>query len=215
MNKTEPAGTGPAGRGRGWHHQSGKSQAAGQCCGGQGHGHGHGHGHGGGGHGHGGDCCGAGRSGKDAHTVCCEQKEADSTKPLDNDRKPLKIGVTSQNFRTITAHGGKTRRFMIFEVSPDGQIAETARHDLPKEMCIHEHPRDAAHPIDGLDILITGSCGDGFMRKLADRSIKAVVTGETDPAAAITALVSGRALAPAVPHTGEEEDCECERPGGQ
>ncbi|MEW8693532.1 MAG: nitrogen fixation protein, partial [Candidatus Thiodiazotropha endolucinida] len=27
----------------------------------------------------------------------------------------MKIAVTSQNFRTITQHAGKTRRFLIYE----------------------------------------------------------------------------------------------------
>ena len=28
----------------------------------------------------------------------------------------MRIGVTSQNFRTITGHAGKTRRFLIYDV---------------------------------------------------------------------------------------------------
>ena len=43
----------------------------------------------------------------------------------------MRIGVTSQNFRTITAHAGRARRFMIFEDFPDGQIQETGKLDLP------------------------------------------------------------------------------------
>jgi len=33
----------------------------------------------------------------------------------------MRIGVTSQNFRTITGHAGKTRRFLVFE-SPEERI---------------------------------------------------------------------------------------------
>ena len=69
------------------------------------------------------------------------------------------------------------------------------------EMSIHEYPRDAAHPIDGLDVLITGSCGDGFSRKLAARGIRVVVTSETDPMTAVTAVLSGAALPPAAMKT--------------
>ena len=39
----------------------------------------------------------------------------------------MKIGITSQNFRTITGHAGKTRRFLVFEPRADGQIGETGR----------------------------------------------------------------------------------------
>jgi predicted Fe-Mo cluster-binding NifX family protein len=113
----------------------------------------------------------------------------------------MRIGVTSQNFRTVTAHAGRARRFMIYEDFPDGQIQRTGMLDLPIEMSIHEYSRDAAHPIDGLDVLITGSCGDGLVRKLAARGIRVVVTSETDPVTAVGAVLSGTALPP-----GEQEE---------
>ena len=122
----------------------------------------------------------------------------------------MKIGVTSQNFRTITGHAGRARRFMIFEVSPDGQIAEAGQHDLPKDMSMHEFPRNAAHPIDGLDVLITGSCGDGFQRKLSERGIKVIVTGETDPMTAMKTLLSGAAPVPPAADNDDHDECGCD-----
>lgn len=127
----------------------------------------------------------------------------------------MKIGVTSQNFRTLTGHAGRARRFMIFEVSSDGHVSLAEKHDLPKELCLHEHPHDAAHPIDDLDVLITGSCRDGFLRKLAARGISVVVTGETDPTTAIAALLSGGKPAPAVADHANCDRCKCERAGEQ
>jgi predicted Fe-Mo cluster-binding NifX family protein len=127
----------------------------------------------------------------------------------------MRIGVTSQNFRTITAHAGRARRFVIFEDFPNGQIQETGKLDLPMEMSIHEYPRNAAHPIDGLDVLITASCGDGFARKLGERGIRVIVTSETDPIAAVKAVLSGAPLPPAAAE--EEEDrggCGCNCSGG-
>jgi predicted Fe-Mo cluster-binding NifX family protein len=115
----------------------------------------------------------------------------------------MKIGVTSQNFRTVTAHAGKARRFMIFE-STGGQAVEIARLDLPKEMSMHEHPGGAAHPIDGIDILISGSAGEGFIRKAAERGVKVILTSETDPLTAVSAVLSGAPLPPPAPE--EEED---------
>ncbi len=127
----------------------------------------------------------------------------------------MRIGVTSQNYRTITAHAGRARRFVIFEDSPDGQIQETGKLDLPMEMSIHEYPRHSAHPIDGLDVLITASCGDGFMRKLGERGIRVVVTSETDPIAAVKAVLSGAPLPPAAPEEEDDHDgCGCNCAGG-
>jgi hypothetical protein len=58
-----------------------------------------------------------------------------------------------------------------------------------------------------------GSCGDGFLRKLAARGISVVVTGETDSTTAIAALLSGGKLAPAVADHDDHEGCECQCAG--
>ena len=198
MNKAETTGAGPVGPGRGRRWQGGRSAGQPQCgCGG---------GRGRGRHTAGGKSFAEGQA-----AACCGETEEAGAKPVQAGKKIMKIGVTSQNFRTITAHGGKARRFIIFEVSPSGQISETERLDLPKEMSIHEHPCNAAHPIDGLDVLITGSCGDGFLRKLADRGIKVIVTQATDPAEAVAALVSGQTLQPALPESHDDGECGCEQ----
>ena len=49
----------------------------------------------------------------------------------------MKIGITSQNFRTITGHAGKTRRFLIYADDGSGKAVEIDRLDLPKEMSMH------------------------------------------------------------------------------
>jgi predicted Fe-Mo cluster-binding NifX family protein len=129
----------------------------------------------------------------------------------------MRIGVTSQNFRTITAHAGRTRRFMIYVNRPDGGIIQENMLDLPVEMSMHEFPRQAAHPIDGLDVLITGSCGDGFKRKLAERGISVIVTSETDPLIAVEAVLTGAVLPPAAAEEEEDghEGCGCNCGGGR
>lgn len=103
----------------------------------------------------------------------------------------MKIAVTSQNFRTITQHAGKTRRFLIYEAGPGQEPVETARLDLPSGQTFHDLPDRAPHPIDGVDVLICGSAGNRFLARMAERSIKAVVTSETDPVAAVKAYCAG------------------------
>jgi predicted Fe-Mo cluster-binding NifX family protein len=112
----------------------------------------------------------------------------------------MKIGVTSQNFRTITGHAGKTRKFLVFSDDAQGQLKETQRLSLPKEMAMHEF-RGTEHPVDALDILITASCGDGFLRKMSSRGVEVIVTSETDPVVAVTNLMAGLSLPPGLPHT--------------
>ncbi len=109
----------------------------------------------------------------------------------------MKIAVTSQNFRTITPHAGKTRRFLVYEINTDGAPSEIGRIDLDKNMTIHEFgAREDAHPLDQMDVLITASAGAGFVQRLHSRGIQVVVTGETDPIQAIADLRNNRVRSP-------------------
>ena len=111
----------------------------------------------------------------------------------------MKIGITSQNFRTITGHAGKTRRFLIYTPDGQGTPLETGRLDLPKELSMHEF-RGAEHPLDDLDVLITGSCGEGFVKRMATKGVRVIATSETDPARAASMVLRGDNLPPAAPH---------------
>ena len=111
----------------------------------------------------------------------------------------MRIGITSQNFRTITGHAGKTRRFLIFEAAEGADPREVERLDLPKEMSLHEYHGDE-HPVYGLDAVITASCGAGFVRRLSGHGVRVFATSESDPATAAAAVAAGRPLPPAETH---------------
>lgn len=111
----------------------------------------------------------------------------------------MNIAVTSQNFRTITGHAGKTRRFLVYSSLADGAWIETDRIDLPKDMSMHEF-KGGPHPVDAFDVLITESCGDGFIRKMSSRGVTVLTTSETDPETAVKTYAAGQALPPAKPH---------------
>jgi predicted Fe-Mo cluster-binding NifX family protein len=110
----------------------------------------------------------------------------------------MKIAVTSQNFRTVTPHAGKARRFLLYELNPDGEVAEAGRLDLDRVMTIQESG-DAEHPLDSVEILITGSAGAGFVQRFNLRGIRVVLTGERDPIQAINDLLNNR-IKPPNPH---------------
>ncbi|MGP9812467.1 NifB/NifX family molybdenum-iron cluster-binding protein [Rhodopseudomonas sp. NSM] len=129
------------------------------------------------------------------------------------------IAVASQNFRTVTGHAGKSRRFMVFDAAPGRTPQEVERLDLPKEMSIHEFSEQGAHPLDAVDVVIAGSAGAGFISRMAARNVIAITTAETDPVVAVQTYLAGT-LAPAAPHDhdGEEEeggcDCHCGQAAG-
>ena len=108
----------------------------------------------------------------------------------------MRIAVTSQNFRTVTGHAGRARRFLVFEADGRTEPIEVERFDLDVDMTIHGYPHDRAHPLDTVGILITGGAGEGFVRHLAGRGVLVVATPESDPRAAISAYFAGRVLSP-------------------
>jgi len=111
----------------------------------------------------------------------------------------MRIGVTSQNFRTITGHAGKTRRFLVFEASAGAEPQEVARLDLPVEMSLHEYHGDD-HPLFGLDALITQGHGQGFAQRLTRHGVRVIATSASDPLAAVAAVAAGQPLPEPLPH---------------
>ena len=113
----------------------------------------------------------------------------------------MRIAVTSQNFRTITGHAGKTRRFLILEVDGQSEPVEVERLDLPAGLSLHDHD-GANHPLfeAGVTALLTQSAGSGFVQRLARQGIAVHVTSATDPLSAAADLAAGRALPAAAPH---------------
>ena len=117
----------------------------------------------------------------------------------------MKIAVTSQNFKTVTGHAGKSRRFIVFDASLPGDPIEIGRLDLPREMAFHEFP-GGRHPLDEMNVLISASAGQGFIRKLALRGVHVVTCGESDPRVAVCDYLTG-VVKPALAHDhGAEHD---------
>ncbi len=113
----------------------------------------------------------------------------------------MRVAVSSQNFRTITGHAGKSRRFLIYALEPGRAPQEVDRLDLPKELSLHEyHGED--HPLftRGLDAVVTASAGAGFIQRLGSHGIRVIATEESDIDKALAALANGEALPPAAPH---------------
>lgn len=102
----------------------------------------------------------------------------------------MKIAVTSQNRKTVTDHAGRCRRFWIYETA-GGEVNGRTLLELPMEQSLHEHPEGVPHPLDEVNVLITGGMGRGLRERLQRRGILAVATTETDPDQAVAAWLQG------------------------
>jgi predicted Fe-Mo cluster-binding NifX family protein len=65
---------------------------------------------------------------------------------------------------------------------------------LAKEQLFHHFEGDGPHPLDGIEIVLAGSAGDGFIRHMKTRGADVLLTGETDPAQALARIIAGEAL---------------------
>lgn len=116
----------------------------------------------------------------------------------------MKIAITSQNFRTITGHAGKTRRFLIYSQDTSGKATETGRIDLPSGMSLHDYA-GPDHPLYEFDVVITGGCGEGFIQRMQAQGVQVMATSETDPLAAASAILAGDNLPPPLPHDHHDD----------
>ena len=117
----------------------------------------------------------------------------------------MKIAVTSQNFRTVTGHAGRARRFLIYDVQPGAATSECGRLDLPLEQSFHEMGGVGTHPVDGVDVIISASFGGHFVETMAQRGILTATTDKESPIEAVRDYLARRLAGTLLPVTG----CDC------
>ncbi|AWB08240.1 nitrogenase accessory factor (plasmid) [Azospirillum humicireducens] len=119
----------------------------------------------------------------------------------------MKIAVGTKDFETIATHGGRTRRFLVYEVEAGTDPVETGRIELAEEEVLHLCGDGRPHPIDAVRVVVTGSSGAGFVAHMKRRGIEPVTTTETDPVRAIRGWFAGTlAPAPEPEHPHEHHD---------
>lgn len=102
----------------------------------------------------------------------------------------MRIAVTSQNRKTITQHAGKCRNFWIYDID-HGEVVTKTLLELPQEQSLHASHGTRIHPLDGMDVLIASSMGEGLFIRLAEWGVQAVLTEEVDPDVAVVKLLTG------------------------
>ncbi len=109
------------------------------------------------------------------------------------------IAVTSQNYRTVTKHAGLCRKLLVYRVQRDKDcksiksINEIERISLPKENALYMCKLGIEHPIDVASVLVCGSCGEGFLKKMGQRGIAVSVATSGDPIEAIKEFLANGA----------------------
>ncbi len=109
------------------------------------------------------------------------------------------IALTCQNRREITEHAGQCRNFLVYNVAGT-EISPPRLLELPREGSLHNLPPGAPHALDGVDLLISASMGDGLRNKLAQRGVRTLLTTERNPLHAVQRYLQGALPDEAVPH---------------
>lgn len=102
----------------------------------------------------------------------------------------MKIAIASQNRKTVTGHAGKCRKFWIYEVE-GCEVTDKRLLELPIEQSFHESNPNAPHPLDEVNVLISGGMGNGLQARLKQMGIMAVATSETDLDRALADWING------------------------
>lgn len=97
----------------------------------------------------------------------------------------MRVAVASSDYTKVSGHAGRARKWLLFNVSEDGNVSAPSRVELESEMVFHYFEHDRPHPLDGINALIAHSAGEGFLKHMEKRGIAAVMTAETDPAKAV------------------------------
>ena len=109
----------------------------------------------------------------------------------------MKIAIATKDWLSISGHAGQARRWLVYDFGqtpPAGSLPQPQRVELAKHQMIHCFEDDGPHPLDGVDIVVAGSAGDGFVRHMKKRGAEVLLTGETDPAGALTRILAGQTL---------------------
>ena len=109
----------------------------------------------------------------------------------------MKIAIATRDYTSVGSHAGQARQWLLYDLSQHAAsrlLPAPQQIELKPDEVLHGFADDRAHPLDGVDLIVAGSAGDGFIRHMKKRGADVLLTGESDPAAAITRILAGEPL---------------------
>ncbi|ABC22784.1 NifB/NifX family molybdenum-iron cluster-binding protein [Rhodospirillum rubrum] len=103
----------------------------------------------------------------------------------------MRIGISSQDFLTVSGHAGRARHFLIFETSADGALGAPSRLELPPDKVLHAFGDDGPHPLYDLDVVVTAGAGGHFVSRMEARGVRVVFCAEIPATEAARQVASG------------------------
>jgi predicted Fe-Mo cluster-binding NifX family protein len=104
----------------------------------------------------------------------------------------MKIAIATNDYTRVAGHAGQARHWLLYDSDLD--TPEPRRIQLEKAQVFHHWDSDAPHPLDGISVIVAGSAGDGFLRRMTKRGVQVLLTGERDATRALSAVLNGELL---------------------
>jgi len=101
--------------------------------------------------------------------------------------------ATKNHWRTVSGHAGQNREWLLFDCQPGQPIPAPRRIVLTREQLPHHFKDDGPHPLHGVQIMLAASAGDGYLRHMQKWGTQVLLTGETEPLAALRKVLAGEA----------------------
>lgn len=106
----------------------------------------------------------------------------------------MKIAIATDDYHTVSGHAGQARCWLLHDCTPETGAGPAERISLERPQVFHHWDSDAPHPLDGIEIIIARSAGDGFLRRMEKRGVNVLLTSETDAGTALQRVLAGEAL---------------------
>jgi predicted Fe-Mo cluster-binding NifX family protein len=104
----------------------------------------------------------------------------------------MKIAIATNDYTRVAGHAGQARHWLLYD--SDRAAPEPQHIALEKAQVFHHWEGEGPHPLDGVAVIVAGSAGDGFLRRMAKRGVQVLLTGERDATRALTAVLNGQLL---------------------
>ncbi|GAB3386672.1 NifB/NifX family molybdenum-iron cluster-binding protein [Azotobacter armeniacus] len=124
---------------------------------------------------------------------------------MSEERRLIAVAVDRQG--RVADHAGRAQRWVVFDVWPGQAPVHIYAIELEEQAVLHNwHVTDypERHPLHGMDLAIAATAGEGVIRRLGERGVTLLTTGESDPEQAVKAWLANE-LPPGKPH--DEHSC--------
>jgi predicted Fe-Mo cluster-binding NifX family protein len=106
----------------------------------------------------------------------------------------MKIAISSEDGVSVSGHAGQARRWLVFQAEHGQEPGPPQCIELARGQVFHHYAGGEGHPLDGVNVIVATSAGDGFLRRMRKLGVEVVLTSQEDAALAVEGVLKGQPL---------------------